>query len=244
VSESVGIGCWYAQRFLYQLQPAGSKETQDFTVRVLSPSSPSSAHIPLSSGVDSQGVYESNNPLQLERRSVYFSEVRRLSLLLLQHPFTLIFSSSPPRLDRLPPASTSPVSSSSTSSPERWMSSAPALSVAFSVRLHRISSLLLLRSHLFLPPPFLFSLVGPDNIVFGQSGAGNNWAKGHYTEGAELVDSVLDVVRKEAESCDALQGFQLTHSLGCVTLPPPTVLPPFAFALRTSIPTFTDLFRP
>ncbi|KAG9342189.1 hypothetical protein JZ751_016691 [Albula glossodonta] len=54
----------------------------------------------------------------------------------------------------------------------------------------------------------------PDNFVFGQSGAGNNWAKGHYTEGAELVDSALDVVRKEAESCDCLQGFQLTHSLG------------------------------
>ncbi|KAF3844088.1 hypothetical protein F7725_016136 [Dissostichus mawsoni] len=54
----------------------------------------------------------------------------------------------------------------------------------------------------------------PDNFVFGQSGAGNNWAKGHYTEGAELVDSVMDVVRKEAESCDCLQGFQLTHSLG------------------------------
>ena len=48
----------------------------------------------------------------------------------------------------------------------------------------------------------------------GQSGAGNNWAKGHYTEGAELIDSVLDVVRKEAESCDCIQGFQLTHSLG------------------------------
>ena len=45
----------------------------------------------------------------------------------------------------------------------------------------------------------------PDNFVFGQSGAGNNWAKGHYTEGAELVDSVLDVVRKEAEGCDCLQ---------------------------------------
>ena len=37
---------------------------------------------------------------------------------------------------------------------------------------------------------------------------------GHYTEGAELVDNVLDVVRKEAEGCDCLQGFQLTHSLG------------------------------
>lgn len=48
-------------------------------------------------------------------------------------------------------------------------------------------------------------LFRPDNFVFGQSGAGNNWAKGHYTEGAELVDSVLDVVRKEAENCDCLQ---------------------------------------
>ncbi|KAF9418142.1 hypothetical protein HW555_004952 [Spodoptera exigua] len=57
-------------------------------------------------------------------------------------------------------------------------------------------------------------LFRPDNFVFGQSGAGNNWAKGHYTEGAELVDSVMDVIRKEAEGCDCLQGFQLTHSLG------------------------------
>ena len=48
----------------------------------------------------------------------------------------------------------------------------------------------------------------------GQSGAGNNWAKGHYTEGAELVDSVLEVVRRETEGCDCVQGFQLTHSLG------------------------------
>ena len=50
--------------------------------------------------------------------------------------------------------------------------------------------------------------------MIGQSGAGNNWAKGHYTEGAELVDSVLDVVRRETEGCDCVQGFQLTHSLG------------------------------
>lgn len=54
----------------------------------------------------------------------------------------------------------------------------------------------------------------PDNFVFGQSGAGNNWAKGHYTEGAELIDQVLEVVRREAESCECLQGFQITHSIG------------------------------
>uniref|UniRef100_A0A2K5IHI2 Tubulin beta chain n=1 Tax=Colobus angolensis palliatus TaxID=336983 RepID=A0A2K5IHI2_COLAP len=40
----------------------------------------------------------------------------------------------------------------------------------------------------------------------GQSGAGNNWARGHYTEGVELMESVM--------TCDCLQGFQLTHSLG------------------------------
>ncbi|KAA6388636.1 MAG: putative Tubulin beta chain, partial [Streblomastix strix] len=57
-------------------------------------------------------------------------------------------------------------------------------------------------------------LFRPDNFIFGQTGAGNNWAKGHYTEGAELIDSVLDVVRKEAEGCDCLQGFQICHSLG------------------------------
>ena len=57
-------------------------------------------------------------------------------------------------------------------------------------------------------------LFRPDNFVFGQSGAGNNWAKGHYTEGAELVDGIMDVVRKEAENCDMLQGFQITHSMG------------------------------
>ena len=42
-------------------------------------------------------------------------------------------------------------------------------------------------------------LFRPDNFVFGQSGAGNNWAKGHYTEGAELVDSVM-------------QGFEVSRS--------------------------------
>lgn len=58
------------------------------------------------------------------------------------------------------------------------------------------------------------NLFRPDNYIFGQSSAGNVWAKGHYTEGAELVDSVMDVVRREAEGCDSLQGFQISHSLG------------------------------
>jgi len=58
------------------------------------------------------------------------------------------------------------------------------------------------------------SLFRPDNYVNAQSGAGNNWAKGHYTEGAELVEAVFDVVRKEVENTDCMQGFQISHSLG------------------------------
>ena len=42
-------------------------------------------------------------------------------------------------------------------------------------------------------------LFRPHNFVFGQTEAGNNWAKGHYTEGAELIDPFLNVSRKEAE---------------------------------------------
>ena len=57
-------------------------------------------------------------------------------------------------------------------------------------------------------------LFRPDNFVFGQAGAGGNWARGHYTEGVELIDSILEVVRRESESCDCLQGFQMSHSLG------------------------------
>ncbi|KAF8960035.1 beta-tubulin 2 tubb2 [Flammula alnicola] len=60
----------------------------------------------------------------------------------------------------------------------------------------------------------LGNLFRPDTYLTSESGAGNNWAKGYYTEGAELVDSILDIVRRQAESCDALQGFQILHSLG------------------------------
>lgn len=57
-------------------------------------------------------------------------------------------------------------------------------------------------------------LFKPDSFVYGQAGAGNNWAKGRYTEGAEIADAVLDLTRKEAEGCDCLQGFQIIHALG------------------------------
>ena len=33
----------------------------------------------------------------------------------------------------------------------------------------------------------------PENDVYGQSAAGDNWAMGHYTEGAALIDAVLAI---------------------------------------------------
>ncbi|KAG6372263.1 beta-tubulin [Boletus reticuloceps] len=60
----------------------------------------------------------------------------------------------------------------------------------------------------------LGSLFRPDTFFTGESGAGNNWAKGYYTEGAELIDSILEIVRRQTEACEALQGFQIIHSLG------------------------------
>ena len=55
------------------------------------------------------------------------------------------------------------------------------------------------------------NLFRPDTFVHAESGAGNVWAKGYYTEGAELADTVMDVVRQQAENSDSLQGFQFTH---------------------------------
>jgi hypothetical protein len=61
------------------------------------------------------------------------------------------------------------------------------------------------------------SLDNPVQATTGQRDStrhSSNWTHISYTEGAELVDQVLDVVRREAEGCDCLQGFQITHSLG------------------------------
>ena len=54
----------------------------------------------------------------------------------------------------------------------------------------------------------------PDTFVSGVNGGGNNWAKGFYTDGTEIVEPVMDAARKAAENSDCLQGFELVHSLG------------------------------
>ena len=40
------------------------------------------------------------------------------------------------------------------------------------------------------------------------------WGQGHYTEGAAIIDQVVDMIRNEAGLCDCPQGFEIAHSLG------------------------------
>ena len=51
-------------------------------------------------------------------------------------------------------------------------------------------------------------------MISGKEDASNNYARGHYTVGKELIDSVLDKVRRVADSCAGLQGFLVFHSFG------------------------------
>ena len=54
----------------------------------------------------------------------------------------------------------------------------------------------------------------PEQLVSGKEDAANNYARGHYTVGKEIVDLVLDRIRKLADNCTGLQGFLIFHSFG------------------------------
>ncbi|AAS53812.1 AFR441Cp [Eremothecium gossypii ATCC 10895] len=57
-------------------------------------------------------------------------------------------------------------------------------------------------------------LFHPEQLISGKEDAANNYARGHYTVGRELLDDILDRIRKISDQCDGLQGFLFTHSLG------------------------------
>ncbi|KAJ8403885.1 hypothetical protein AAFF_G00347530 [Aldrovandia affinis] len=57
-------------------------------------------------------------------------------------------------------------------------------------------------------------LYHPEQLISGKEDAANNYARGHYTVGKEIVDSVLDRVRKMSDQCSGLQGFLIFHSFG------------------------------
>ena len=57
-------------------------------------------------------------------------------------------------------------------------------------------------------------LFHPEQLISGKEDAANNYARGHYTVGKEIIDTVLEKLRKIADQCTGLQGFLVFHSFG------------------------------
>ncbi|XP_078390305.1 tubulin alpha-1C chain-like [Cetorhinus maximus] len=57
-------------------------------------------------------------------------------------------------------------------------------------------------------------LFHPEQLITGKEDAANNYARGHCSIGKEIVDLVLDRIRKLADQCAGLQGFLIFHSFG------------------------------
>ena len=57
-------------------------------------------------------------------------------------------------------------------------------------------------------------LFHPEQMITGKEDAANNYARGHYTIGKDMIDPVLNRIRKMADQCTGLQGFLIFHSFG------------------------------
>lgn len=57
-------------------------------------------------------------------------------------------------------------------------------------------------------------LYHPEQLITGKEDAANNYARGHYSIGKEMIDVVMDRCYKLAEQCSGLQGFFVFHSFG------------------------------
>ncbi|KAJ9108656.1 gamma-tubulin [Naganishia adeliensis] len=57
-------------------------------------------------------------------------------------------------------------------------------------------------------------LFNPENFYVSKSGggAGNNWAKG-FELGEEAKEELMELINREADGSDSLEGFMLTHSI-------------------------------
>ncbi|KAM5337789.1 tubulin alpha chain-like 3 isoform 2-T2 [Glossophaga mutica] len=58
------------------------------------------------------------------------------------------------------------------------------------------------------------SLFHPEHLINGKEDAANNYARGHYSLGSEIIDLVLERIRKLAKQCSGLQGFLIFRSFG------------------------------
>ncbi|KAI3985855.1 hypothetical protein MKX01_026641 [Papaver californicum] len=61
-------------------------------------------------------------------------------------------------------------------------------------------------------------LFHPEQLISGKEDAANNFARGHYTIGKEIVDLCLDRIRKFADNCTGLQGFLVFHAVGYIII--------------------------
>ena len=57
-------------------------------------------------------------------------------------------------------------------------------------------------------------LFHPDQLLSGKEDAANNYARGHYTVGKEMLNKTMDRITKLSEMCAGLQGFIVFHSFG------------------------------
>ncbi|KAK4404999.1 Tubulin alpha-3 chain [Sesamum angolense] len=57
-------------------------------------------------------------------------------------------------------------------------------------------------------------LFHPEQLISGKEDAANNFARGHYTVGRDIIDLCLDRVRKLADNCTGLQGFLVFNAVG------------------------------
>jgi len=57
-------------------------------------------------------------------------------------------------------------------------------------------------------------LHNPVRIVNKEEDAANNFARGRYTIGRQIIDHLMEISRKTVEECDFAQGFMLFHSMG------------------------------
>ncbi|EFA86605.1 alpha tubulin [Heterostelium album PN500] len=58
------------------------------------------------------------------------------------------------------------------------------------------------------------NLFHPEQLISGKEDAANNYARGHYTVGKEMIEKTLDRIKILADDCDGLQGFMVFHSVG------------------------------
>lgn len=57
-------------------------------------------------------------------------------------------------------------------------------------------------------------LFHPEQLISGKEDAANNFARGRYTVGREIIELVLDRIRRVADNCGSLQGFLMFNAVG------------------------------